>query len=271
MPINRATFFFEDSNKHGWSETIHSTKSDLTSTMAAARALALLRRDLLGTTAFLTYIRVSDDLVKRDSLIYPVPTGDQEGRTSSEIGADLANVSIVTRLSATPITRRTLYLRGLPDECVTRSGRFTPTPTWLNRFDRWANELILNGWACRSRDGTSPLHPIFDVTQVAATGIVTITSTEAHGITLLTPFVIRGCRGCPQVNGTWTPLTVPSATTLTIKMNTLLLPYGGGGTVALLSYVLTNINDVKTIRASTRKTGSPFDRPLGRRRARTRR
>lgn len=265
MPIIRATFFFEDDNKHGWTETIHTQKPDLTTAIAAARALADLRRNCLGDTARITYIRVSDDLVKRDSKIHTVPSGDGTTRTTGATAADIANTAVIVRIEASPLARRTLYMRGVPDEVVTRSGKYTPTGGFSNSFDMWANDLIINNWACRSRDGTNPLHTITDITQVAATGVVTITTIDAHLFELNTPFVVRGVRGAKVVNGTWTPFSIPSATTVTIKITSLIGTYTGGGTAAKLGYILAPITDVKVIRVSHRNAGRPFDSPRGRR------
>lgn len=270
MPLIRGTFFFEDNNKHGWSETIFTNKADLTLAVNAANSLMQFRRSCLGAGVRISYVRVSDDLEKRDSRIITVPIADGGTRVGDPASADIANTSLIVRIEALPKVRRTLYMRGLPDNCVTDSGKFTPTPQFVFNFDNWAARLIDDGWSCRTRDGTAPLHNIVGITQVGATGVVTIQTFTPHLLELGKPFVIRGVKGAQQVNGTWLPFAIPSGDTVTIKLNVLIGTWIGQGTLAKLTYVLHPITDVKVIRVSHRISGRPFDSPVGRRRARAR-
>lgn len=270
MAVIRATFFFEDVNKHGWSETIHNLAADLTTAKTRANNLMRHRRNCLGSSARITYIRVSDDLVKRDSEVIINPVGDQLSRVGPATQADIANTSLVVRIQANPLARRTLYMRGIPDDCVTNSGQYSPSPSFVNAFDSWAFSLIQDQWACRSRDGTTPRHNITSVTQDAVTGLVTLTTGTPHGVVMGVPFVIRGVKVGTALNGTWLPVAIVDTDTLRIILKTILPAGVNQGTIALLGYTLAPIIDAKVVRVSHRISGRPFDSPRGRRKARAR-
>jgi len=272
MAIIRATFFFKDTNNYGWSETIHNLAQDLTQVMTRAASLGISRRNLLGDSARLVFIRVSDDLVKRDSRVTQIPIGDQVTRLGAATAADIANTNLVVRMETdSPIKRRTLYMRGIPDNIVTNSGRYTPDGGFANAFELWAAKILGDSWALRTRDGTQPPHNITLALQDPATGLVTITTADAHGFALTEGILITGARGATQINGTFVPFSIPSATTFVIKLSQLIQPYSGNGVVRKLGYVLGAITDSQVMRVSHRIAGRPFDSPVGRRRARTRR
>lgn len=264
----RATFFFKDSNGYGWTETIHSQKPDLTSIMAAAKDLIVPRRNMLGNTAYLVFIRVSDDLVKRDSLIYQVPAGDQQSRGSPEGSADIANTSLVVRLQSNPTVRRTLFMRGVPDGIVTQSGKYTPSGAFDQAFTDWLALLQTGQWACRTKDNAVLPHVITNVVQDLATTNTTITTLDNHGLTVQDPVTITGVRGAKEVNGTWPLFSVPTPTSVIIKVPRIVSPYGGGGLLAKIGFLLFPIVDGEVRRVSHRIAGRPFDSPVGRRKAR---
>jgi hypothetical protein len=265
MPLLRATFFFEDTNKHGWTETIHSTAADLSTLLAAATRLSQKRRDLLGLTAGLTFIRVSDDAVKRDSKINHIGFDDTKSRTSESSASDIANTCLVVRLDANPVVRRTLYMRGIPDAVCASAGRYIPTPEFRTKFDEWMALITTEGWACRTKDDLIPVYTISNVTFDPVTGLATITTTAPHLFTLTDPIEIKGVRGCTAVNGKWNIFALAGAETFKIKLGVLLPPYGGGGSVNKIGFKLVNITQGEVRRVSHRLAGRPFDSPRGRR------
>lgn len=268
MPICRATFFFKDTNNHGWTETIHSLKADLTSTLTAAKALLTLRVECLGSTAALDFVRVSDDLVKRDSKIYKVPARDGTPKSLGIGNADIANTCLVVRLDANPLTRRTLYMRGVPDAIVDFSGVYTPSPSFRTAFDAWLAQLKSDGWACRGKDGTIVPAVISLITQNPVTGQVTISTATPHGFAVNQAVTIKGVKGATSVNGSWNVFNVLTTTSFTIQTNVLLANWLGGGTVSRLGFTLAAITDGVVMRCGERKAGRFFDSPVGRRRAR---
>ena len=271
MPaLIRATFFFEDVNKHGWTETIYNMQPTLDAVMFRAKTLVELRRNLLGTTAKLTFIRVSDDLVKRDSLIYQLPPGNQTSRSGAATGADIANASLVVRLNSTALIRRTLYMRGFPDSINVNSGQYVPDAAFNQGFDDWIAELVVGSWACRTKDQTVTFVSIAGIVQDAVTGNLTITTTAPHLFLLTTPITIKGCRGCPVVNGSYSLVSITNAQQFVIAFRSLIPVYLGGGLTGRLGYTLSAILDGEVRRISHRNAGRPFDSPVGRRRVRKR-
>lgn len=271
MPLIRATFFFKDSGGYGWTETIHNAGADLTTVLPRALSLATTRRNMLGSTARLTFIRVSDDEVKRDSRVIQIPTGDQTARLGPDASSDIANTALVVRMeTASPVKRRTLSMRGIPDGTVSNAGQYTPDGNFSNTFMLWESKLKTDGWSIRSRDGLQPPHNILTAVQAPTTGVVTITTGDDHDLELGKPLLITGSRGAPQINGTWIPFAIPSLTTFQIKITQLMGIYDGGGIVKKLGFVLNAITSAQVMRVSHRIAGRPFDSPVGRRRARSR-
>lgn len=267
MPVlMRATFFFKDTNGYGWTETIHSKKDGITTTLAAAVSLLPLRRDLLGSTAFIDFVRVSDDLIKRDSKIYVVPPGDRGTRISAQTGADIANTNLVVRLDADPTHRRTLYMRGVPDEAVITSGKYVPNDVFQAAFETWVRELVTNDWAVRSRDNLVTVFAISGYTFNAVNGTVTFTTVGNHNFGVNTAVTIQNLANSARLRGNWAIFGIPTATTFDIKVNFIPPAYSGGGQVSRIAYVLNNIVTGEVRRASHRITGGPFDRPRGRKR-----
>lgn len=266
MSMNRATFFFKDTNGYGWTETIHNNKSTLTDVLDEARSLLPLRVALLGNTANLVYIRVSDDVVFRDSQVYLVPSGDQSTRFSAAGGADPANTCLVTRLTADATHRRTLYLRGLPDACVTLSGKYTPTPDFQNAFLQWAASIIDGFWSLKSKTRLLVPVAISAAAQTVPSGLVLVTCVAPHGLTATNGVVITGVRGATQINGTWQVLNVPTPISFTIQLNVIMSTYVAGGSASPVGFILNPLTKVSAERISKRAAGRPFDSPHGRRR-----
>jgi hypothetical protein len=267
----RATFFFKDDNDYGWTETIHNNAGDLRTAMVKAQALVPVRTACMGLTASLVYIRVSDDLVKRDSLVFQVPVANSRNKPFDAGDSDIANTCLLIRLEASALIRRSLYMRGIPDNVVVKSGQFVATPGFQQALVQWGAKLVLDGWSIRSKDPLSPTVAINNVVQVPATGVVTITTGAPHLLALPAIATIRGVRGSVEVDGSWQVLGIIDATNFTIQLHQLIRPWTGGGSVSKNQYLITGINNVIAVRASHRISGRPFDSPRGRRKARTRR
>lgn len=267
MPVMfRATFEFKDVNEHGWSETFHSLKTTYTDTLAAAQRLALLRAQLLGVGAFLPFIRVSDDLVKRDSMVYFVdPPNDRQ--VDVNFGpSDIANTALLIRLIADPLKRRPLYMRGLPDKLCSNSGTYTNFPGWTSAYNLWKKQLLADDWAMRSKVAVSPAVLIVTVLQDPSTGIVTINTAGPHGIAANGAYTITGAHtGVSSINGTGKALSVPSASVLTINSQVRLDTYMGGAMIGPLGYELKRLLSGGIEDFTHRITGRPFDSPRGRR------
>lgn len=270
MPLYRATFFFQNSNNYGWTETIYSAKTSIVDALAAAQSLARLRISMLGTDAFLTNLRVSDDLVKRDSFVWQNPSSSQGTSVHNAKPSDIPNTCLVCRMESGPQYRRTLYIRGQEDDCTTNGGVYTPTPNFVDAFDQWANELITNGWSIRHRNLLELPAQIATAVQTLPDGIVTVTTATDTDVTQGGIVLIKGCVGATQLNGEWTVLTKPSARSFTVKVGAIVGTYFGGGNATAQAFLLDPINNVFVRGVSHRITGRPFAGRRGRRTARTR-
>lgn len=266
MPVLlRATFFFKDDQDYGWSETLFSTLTDIAVCRDRARLLVPFRVACLGTGVSLAYVRVSDDYIKRDSLIYAVPE-----RSSKQSGlllgpSDIANTCLTIRLQASPLGRRTLSMRGIPDKEVANSGAYIPDADFNAALAAYFTQLTTQAWAIRSRVIPTPANKIANLVQNPVTGEITVSCQNAHGLTAGDPAVIRGCKGVSFVNGIWPVFSTIGPNAFSFRSNRILGTYLGGGTVAPLSYAVAPITSGQVIRASHRIAGRPFDSHRGRR------
>lgn len=132
MPLYRVNFLF----KHplgGWSETYFTEEPSITSASVNAFILAPLRGKLLGVGADLIAYRVSDEGVTGDSEVTNNPAYT---RILPSAASDTPWQTALCRLNATPIYRRHLALRGIPDLV------YEPvTPTEKTNRDLWFQSL----------------------------------------------------------------------------------------------------------------------------------
>lgn len=267
----RATFFFKDTNGYGWSESLDNTLQDLTAVRDRAATLAPLRVQMLGTTANLVYIRVSDQLIRRDSRIIRLSYADGHNNDSSVAGCASATLALLIRFEASELSRRLIYVKGFPDNCESDSGAYTPTVKFRAALENWLTEIVGNNWAIRSKDpGLNPAHLITGLTQDLVTGNVTVTTGDAHGFAIDKPITISGVRGAIQMNGVWNLAAVSTPTTFRVHMTQIIDPYTSGGVARLLGYSNNPITGQAVLRVSHRIAGRPFDSPRGRRRGKKR-
>lgn len=271
MAMNRATLFFRDTNDHGWSETYHTLLPTLPLALDRAKVLAYLRRQLMGGQTYNTYIRVSDDLVTRDSLIYAVPPDDQQVDSWVPGNSASANLSLVTRIQASALVRRTLYMRGIPTTVIPAAGKFVNNASFDANFRTFRTELVTQQWACRTKDRLIVVVDILEVTQNPATGVTLVRTAPNHGLVRNGGVQIRGCIGSEALNGTHAVLDTPTLTTFTVLVPTILAGYLGGGVAQKVGYTLVQMIDATIVQASERKAGRIFNSPRGRRSVRGKR
>jgi hypothetical protein len=277
MAMVRGTFFFKDSNGAGFSSTIFNVAANLTIGLQAAEKLAPLWIQLLGENTGLYEVRMSDDLIKRDSQILIVDPGSAIPAKSSP--SNFASDDVVCRIEGSQIiippftVRRTLALRGTPTNITGAAGTYNPSgnAAWGNAFKRFVTELVAGGWAVKFRDKTVSVFQITVVSQSTVTGVVTVTTNFPHGFVPGDGIGIAHCSGSAQINGAWNVLTTPTANEFTIKTNQLVGLYIGGGLVNKQAYALAPITTCVPIRMSTHKAGRPFDGLRGRRSVRRQR
>lgn len=265
MPVPRATFFFKNNNGAGWSETLFIAVADLDIALERAKVIASWRVNCQGVGSRLEFIRVSDDLVKRDSKIYPVPAGDQTSHKRESGDADIASTCLLVRCESGVVKRRSLFLRGVPDDITKDNGRYRPSAEFQQAFDQYVAAVKANNGSIKVRKGIGVLYNISNVSSADANGNVTITTSAPNDFVPNDVVNIRGVLGATQVRGLQRVLTAPTTTTFTIRVNRIVRPYIGGGNVQHNDYELFSINNMVPVRCSHHNAGRPFDSPRGRR------
>lgn len=269
MPtLFRATFFFKNRNGAGWTETLYSQAAGMQLVQNEAIALIPARVGLLGRGAALKFIRVSDDLIKRDSLIYVVPTDDGAPKSRQTDDADIANTCLLLRVESGFTKRRSLFLRGVPDEITQDNGVYTPPAAFTAALNAYRIIVVGGTWAIKIRGDSGAVSNITNVSTVGPTGLVTITTAANHGFNMNDVVNIRGVLGATQVRGLQKVVTTASPTTFDIRVNRVVRPYLGAGNVVKNDYTLVDISGLVPVRCSHHNAGRPFDSPVGRRRVR---
>lgn len=271
MSLNRVLFFLKDDNGYGWTEAIYHNGGNLDQSMNSAKELLPLRVRLNGLGTYLYKIRVSDEEIQGDSVVYFVPPGDQIPSGAHLDDHDNPNLCMLVRLdtAVSPIVRRSLYLRGFADKYVI-NGKFTPDGGWTGPFNRWRNQLRADGWSLIRTKPGAITHDIFNYVQDASANTVAITTSTPHGFTAGMGITITGSRGPGVPRGVFRVAAINSVTSFTINYFRLMGNVLQKGKVKKFDKDLVAIGEAQVTRVGHRISGSPSDAPRGRRSARTR-
>lgn len=273
MPLNmRATLIFNDA-KAGWSETWYKANvPSLTDGLKDAQKLAKARGALVGLQASIEAVRVSDEAENRDSLLDFNP--DHVSKEAESKSSDTPWNCFLARVSAGSRYRRSVYLRGIPDDWIQRSlvedTQFTMVEAFVKAWTAFGKHLVDNNWCIRalSREADTPEVKITDIRRAA--GDVNIwTEVVAPGLNVTAGdhITVRGAKGT-LLKGAY-PVFSSNANVVTIKR-----PmdekdnYVGGGMARKRVYALFPVTDYELIRPAKRDTGRAFFVPRGRRSAR---
>jgi hypothetical protein len=167
----RLTYFFELGDT-GWSESIHTTlaPASVTALQTLVTNYTNVRLPLLNQDAQLTHVRVSDDDTFRDIIFFP--TGLPAPGTATGFPAG-PWTGVLIRMIASSTLRRSLFLRGVPANCIDgRNQHFTPAfQAAMNAYLAFlspANPVGISG---------KTANPSVAITQaVGATGVLTGTA-----------------------------------------------------------------------------------------------
>lgn len=308
MPSNyvRGTTFFQDMTSYvpsGWSEShwLRTPDLDLQQAIPVLQNYALKRQQLLAPGIAITYLRVSNDNVFRDSQIVPglIPlqmaggpllTPVAQGNNAQSSGnagpnnpplnplfqglePDMDWTAVLMRgEGGAPYTARSLFwIAGVPDSLTIHSNRGIVDPTWLGLFATWTNELTQNwGFLGQDNSNANPPKQITNVIPPPPAGLATVTC-PAHGFVSGQQVAVRGVKTIQnlgkQVNVTW-QIIVTDANTFQLagSVNLPQFQYASGGTARLKTRVLIPYAKVIQRRFGSRKRGRPFGLLTGRRR-----
>jgi hypothetical protein len=302
----RGTCFFQDMTSFvpaGWSEShwLRTPDLDLQAAIPILQTYALKRQQLLAPGIAITYLRVSNDNVFRDSQVLPgIPpmvqgnnvlatpqSGSQNAQSSGTSGGaniplnplfvgyepDMTWTAVLMRgEGGAPYTARSMFwVAGIADNLTFHSYRGIIDPTWLGLFATWAAELTTNwGFLGQDNSNANPPKQITNVIPAPPGGLVSVTA-PAHGFVSGAVVAIRGVKTIQNlgkaVNATWQIIVVDANTfQLAGSVNITALQYASGGTARLKSKVLIPYSKILQRRFGSRKRGRPFGLLSGRRR-----
>lgn len=156
----------------GWSETWYTRDTSYDATLKSAEKYCKVRKQLLGKSAFLIGARVSDAIVKRDTLITELQGEDQT--TSSYFTGDgdihdPTQVDLLVRVEGGPFYRRSWFVSGLPDSVTDQAKEFgvtnffTALPLWKQLLKVMTDQRF----CIRAKDRDNPNQKILvDITNI---------------------------------------------------------------------------------------------------------
>lgn len=259
MSQTRTTWFFKLKN-YGWTESLHHTVEDVAIVTARCRDLAPYRKSILSNDAQLVGVRISDDLIFRDSTFLADPTIVGPGTFPGT--SDPAFTSLLLRWDASTTTRKNMYLRGIPDDLIEESV-FVNSVDWLPRFNAWRDRVISFQFGIKRIAQTS--NPQYSIFGIDADGVVV--TNQAHALTAGMRVHVTGVRTTPRVPTQMTVLA--PITSGTFKLGNwaprpALFP--NNGKVRKYEFEVVPIISGTSERVVKKSTGRPFDTPRGRRR-----
>lgn len=157
----KVQFVFKMQPQASFSEVWYTTDTDYPPLMVSAKAYLKLRKEMLGYGCNCQEVRISDDNVKGDSLIY-VPVnkdGTSSLYTNSADKCDKAGMAVETRIEGGPGHRRILAMRGAPDslfESDQANGIDIGFHGWFGAFQAWHDFLVGSKFVIRHVTAVGP-------------------------------------------------------------------------------------------------------------------
>jgi hypothetical protein len=283
----KVTWFYEFSD-YGWTESLWKAyNSSLTELFAPAEMYASLRMAINGLGVAMPAIRISDDLVYRDSIYDPNSyiTGELSDGQFLAQGGNLRPVkgalpaqppasifeAVQTRMEGGALYRREMMVRGLPQTVMTNPPGPSFQGAFLQAWNAWTAHVIAT-WAFRtkSRSGNNALFPVQQVIVGPPAEVIAVGTPVAVGdyVQLLGFRNISGVRGkylVTSVAGNVIQLAgfAPTSPVTGPKGFIQILSTNG----AALQPAYQAITSVRAITQTHRSTGRPSFGPRGRRRA----
>src|SRR5712691_4068093 len=147
MPITaKVSFFYRTNDDEGWSESFYFDATDITTAQAAADTGVSPRMALSGPNVNMIYARVSDVLIKGDSLQLTGPFPQPGTYTPDDPDEQplIANAALMIRWVATSLIKGRTFLRGLPSE-VLLGREYAPTTSFTTALNAWQAWVVGTG------------------------------------------------------------------------------------------------------------------------------
>lgn len=245
----------------GWSESFHTTLTNIASINALITAFTQARVQFLTSQAVLLNVRVSDDTLFRDIGTRPV-LGGQIGSVSGR--AAVPDATVVFLMSSGALYKRYMYCRGLPATyCDQR--QFNGAAAYFPAILAFANFLKSNNIAiyAQSNPGTAQI-----VTGYANPPGMFAVAADIVGLAVGTYITITAPRGTSIPRGKFRVVATPDLKHFQLHgwpltTDPTALAYVRSSTKALQAVDGAQVNDI-----GERKVGRPFGLRRGRARAR---
>jgi hypothetical protein len=278
MPTYKTTWNFVENNGSSFSEVLYQNNDTAYDAASSYNSLVNARLALLHPLNQLQSIRSSNILSTRDTAIYIY---NLPGTAISTGGPLPAGACAVFQLGSAAGGTRKLWMRGLPSAWYARSnitGFDQPPPSFQVAWQAWFSALVKLGY------GTIRLTPV-GVGPVSKATVTQVDGTAGNGVSLVTTAVPHGLspgevciiarassKDAPALNGKYSVITTPTATTFTIAYNTpnKVVVMTPGAYVKVAVYVGTNIFSILLMNFShygTRTTKAPLFHSRGAKRA----
>lgn len=155
----------------GWTETWFKNEVDYKNMLGIALGYCKVRRNLLGKQAFITHVRVSDAIIKRDTLVEQLNADEGSGKVYTQDGDehDPTQVDLLVRIESGELRRRSLFLAGLPDSvCQQLKENGISAPFILGpSFKNWQKYVIDNQLGIRFKVSSNPdVYQIGNITSI---------------------------------------------------------------------------------------------------------
>lgn len=260
----KVDFFFE-LGKYGWSEKWFNSGADHTTVLARAQNYLDARLPLSPQAIRCTYVRVSDPKIKGDSRIILPIAGGSKGQGSAV--PDVPWNTVIVRVDAGPLYRRSLSVRGVADDQVyvdeQNRVQFNSGQTQA-AWNKFRKELVDGNWAVRAITKVINPKKIFHASTETP---ILCTTTEPHGLTSGDSVTISRAKGMTYLNGRWT-VNVKSATTFELNESAPnVLPLYQDNTAIWYPHLhdYFDVDKAEVRKITSRDTGRPFDSSHGRR------
>lgn len=267
----RVSFFFtqQSSKLGGWSVNFWSTSSDLSVVEQKTQDLQKLLYEVTGAQVVIPSARIADNAVfRRVKLVYFTASGFGGAVTPSN-DTDYPSTALQLIHRGSPDYRVLQWLRGIPDEVVSNSGRYNPSAAYVKKIGALISHIVnpANLWGLNVLDRT--VTPKVVSALAVTTGILTV---PAHGFGANGSVIrvrVKGFSSPKQVNKVWRA-TVISADTIQLNFWTALadttVVSGINPTCRLQTYIQVPIASTATGIVSSHYTGRPSNLLGGRRR-----
>lgn len=147
LPVTYKISLIFSANGYGWTETYYLNVATANVPKFIyqnfGKQLSYLRMQFLSQDARLDYIRISLVGTPFTAAVFPNDNGPYNGNIGAiAVDMDSPSVALLCKFyNIVPGNTRSLFLRGIPEDCITNS-EYNPTTRFQAAFNSWATYLV---------------------------------------------------------------------------------------------------------------------------------